>query len=389
MTPFIHLCLVLHNHQPVGNFDEVFERAYQDSYQPFLDAFEPYSQLAISLHTSGPLLMWLAEQHPEYVDRLRMLVDAGRVEILGGPQYEPILTMLPRRDRIGQIRCYSNWLERTLGVTVAGMWTPERVWEPSLTSDLAAAGIEYTVLDDFNFRAAGLVDEQLTGCYLTEDDGAVLRVFPGSERLRYTVPFAPVQETIDHCWQIAQSHPGAVLTLGDDGEKFGSWPGTKQHVFEQGWLRSFFDALTANARWLHVVTLAEAVRKTRPVGKVYLPDCSYREMTEWSLPVSRQRAFEDATTAMQTAPQWDELRPFVRGGSWRDFRVKYAEAGEMYAHMIHVSRRLQQAQAAGGDRGELAVVRDHLYRGQCNCAIGTAHLGGSICRTSAAQSTVS
>src|SRR5690606_33331937 len=144
----------------------------------------------------GPLLMWLAEQHPEYVDRLRMLVDAGRIEILGGPQYEPILTMLPRRDRIGQIRCYSAWLERTLGTTVAGIWTPERVWEPSLVSDLVAAGIEYTVLDDFHFRAAGLVDEQLTGCFLTEHDGALLRVFPGSERLRHTVPFAPVQETI-------------------------------------------------------------------------------------------------------------------------------------------------------------------------------------------------
>jgi peptide/nickel transport system permease protein len=33
----LRLCLVLHNHQPVGNFDGVFEQAYQDAYQPFLD----------------------------------------------------------------------------------------------------------------------------------------------------------------------------------------------------------------------------------------------------------------------------------------------------------------------------------------------------------------
>ena len=38
----IQLCLVLHNHQPVGNFDNVFEAAYQDSYLPFLDVFEPF-----------------------------------------------------------------------------------------------------------------------------------------------------------------------------------------------------------------------------------------------------------------------------------------------------------------------------------------------------------
>ena len=91
MMPQANLCLVLHNHQPIGNFDGVFEQAYQDSYLPFLDVFEPYEQLQISLHTSGPLMMWLAERHPEYLDRLRMLVEVGRIEIVGGPQYEPIL----------------------------------------------------------------------------------------------------------------------------------------------------------------------------------------------------------------------------------------------------------------------------------------------------------
>ncbi len=52
------------------------------------------------------------------------------------------------------------------------MWTPERVWESSLTSDVAVAGINYTVLDDYHFRAAGLTDQQLTGYYLTEDGWA-------------------------------------------------------------------------------------------------------------------------------------------------------------------------------------------------------------------------
>ena len=42
MTNPLRLCLVLHNHQPVGNFDGVFEQAYQDSYRAFLDLFESY-----------------------------------------------------------------------------------------------------------------------------------------------------------------------------------------------------------------------------------------------------------------------------------------------------------------------------------------------------------
>ena len=376
MTPHVHLCLVLHNHQPIGNFDGVFEQAYQDSYLPFLDVFEPYEQLQISLHTSGPLMMWLAERHPEYLDRVRMLVEAGRIEIVGGPQYEPILTMLPRRDRIGQITTYSDWLERNVGTVPAGMWTPERVWESSLTSDVVDAGIQYTVLDDFHFRAAGLQDEELTGYFITEDDGRMLRIFPGSEHLRYTIPFRPAAETVEYCRQVAERSPGAVLTFGDDGEKFGTWPDTKVHVYENGWLRSFFDALTENSSWLRTSTLGEAVRNTPAAGKVYLPDCSYREMTEWSLPVKSQETFDEVTHAMEDHQRWVELKSFVRGGYWRNFKTKYTETNEMYARMMNVSRRLSEAESAGVDQGQLAEIRDHLYRGQCNCPYWHGAFGG-------------
>ncbi|QEG38819.1 alpha-amylase/4-alpha-glucanotransferase domain-containing protein [Roseimaritima ulvae] len=376
MKPAAHLCLVLHNHQPIGNFDGVFEAAYQDSYLPFLDVFEPYDQLNISLHTSGPLLMWLAERHPEYIDRVRALVDVGRIEIIGGPQYEPIMTMLPARDRIGQIQSYASWLRRTLGTHPAGMWTPERVWESNLTSSVAQAGIQYTVLDDYHFRAAGVREQDMTGYFLTEDDGQTLRIFPGSERLRYTIPFQPAADTIAYCREVAERSPGAVLTFGDDGEKFGTWPDTKAHVYEGGWLRSFFDALTENAEWLHTITLAEAVQKTSAVGKVYLPDCSYREMTEWSLPVEQQTQLDDVVHDFENDPRWPALSPFVRGGYWRNFKVKYAEANEMYARMMDISRRLAEAKQDGVDAGELASALDHLYRGQCNCPYWHGAFGG-------------
>ena len=80
----IRFIFVLHDHQPVGNFDHVFEQAYQDSYQPFLDLFESYPSLKLALHTSGPLMEWLDAHHPDYLDRLASLVAAGRIEIVGG-----------------------------------------------------------------------------------------------------------------------------------------------------------------------------------------------------------------------------------------------------------------------------------------------------------------
>ena len=166
------------------------------------------------------------------------------------------------------------------------------------------------------------------------------------------------------------------MTFGDDGEKFGTWPDTKVHVYEKGWLRSFFDALTENAQWLHTITLAEAVRRTQPVGKTYLPDCSYREMTEWSLPVEAQETFDDVTHEMHEHQRWQDLKSFVRGGYWRNFKTKYDETNEMYARMMNVSRRLAEAEAAGIDPVALGEIRDHLYRGQCNCPYWHGAFGG-------------
>lgn len=372
----IRLVLVLHNHQPVGNFDHVFEQAYRDSYRPFLEVFGRYEELKISLHVSGPLLEWLDAHHPNYLDRLAQLVSQGRIEIIGGAFYEPILAAIRSRDRVGQISEYSRWLQQRLGAEVRGMWVAERVWEQTFTKDLALAGIQYTVLDDFHFKVAGLSDEQLTGRYVTEDDGRLLSVFPGSERLRYTIPFADPQATIDYLASVAGQRENAVVVFADDGEKFGTWPETHKHVYRDRWLERFFDALLENRQWITVCTLGEAFDAVPPIGRIYLPDCSYREMTEWALPVAQQTELERIGHQMEHDPHWPVLRRLVRGGFWRNFCVRYRESNEMYSRMMAVSRQLEEAQTTGANEHLVKQARRALYRGQCNCAYWHGAFGG-------------
>lgn len=375
-APHIQLCLVLHNHQPIGNFDGVFEQAYQDSYLPFLDVFEPFTDLSVSLHTSGPLMQWLQDNHPEYLRRVADLIQAGRIEIIGGAFYEPILTMIPERDRVGQISTFSSWLKDRVCDQVNGMWIPERVWESSLATSIADAGISYTVLDDYHFRRASLTDDELSGYYIVEDQGRVVRVFPGSETLRYLIPFQEPQETIDHCRMWAEKCPGAVLVFGDDGEKFGTWPNTKEHVYERGWLRNFFQALTDNREWLKTTTLQHAVTTTPPRGKIYLPDASYREMTEWAMPVTQQVKHDHLVHELAAHPQWKSIESFMAGGFWRNFKVKYPETNQMYSRMMFVSDLLEKAVAQGVTPAVIDSARDHLYRGQCNCSYWHGAFGG-------------
>ena len=376
----LRLALVIHNHQPIGNFDGVFEQAYQDSYKPFLDLLAEFPSLAITLHNSGSLLEWLVEHRPEYLDQVRELADRGQIEIIGGPFYEPILASIPQRDRIGQIQQYSKYLEKHFGQPVRGMWVPERVWEQSFARDLVDAGIEYTVLDDSHFRSAGHTPDELTSHFLTEDEGRLLQIFPVSEPLRYAIPFDDVHKSIEILREQFERNPNSVAVFGDDGEKFGTWPGTKEAVFEEGWLRNFFQLLQDNGEWLKVATLAECVENLMPAGRTYLPDSSYREMTEWVLPANRQKALLSLRKDKEeNDPAWAELSNFVRGGFWRNFRNKYPEANEMYARMLGISERLEKLTNADTDRefaDQFSEARTALYRGQCNCSYWHGAFGG-------------
>ena len=370
----LRFVFALHNHQPVGNFGHVFDNAYRDSYRPFLELLDEYPEIPISLHTSGPLMEWFVAHKPEYIDRLRRMVRRGQVEILGGGFYEPILPMIPPCDRVGQISTYKNYLEMLFPTRVRGMWVPERVWEQNLVSDIAEAGVEYTVLDDLHFRQAGVEDGKLFGYHLSEDNGRLLRIFAAAEPLRYLVPYRDPSETLAYFGEVASRHPEAVVVFADDGEKFGVWPEMYKHCYEHGWLRRFFDMLRANRHWIQLCTFAQALDETKPAGRVYLPDASYREMTEWALPLARLNDYRGLVGELQHDHRWSCLQRFLRAGNWRNFKVRYPETQEMYARMLQVSRRIQQA--SNVDAATLAQARQELYRAQCNCPWWHGTFGG-------------
>ncbi|MCA9034732.1 MAG: DUF1926 domain-containing protein [Planctomycetaceae bacterium] len=380
MTGSVRLILAFHNHQPIGNFDGVFEQSFRDSYKPFLDVLQDYPEIPFALHTSGSLLEWLEVSHPEYIERLRGMVTSRQVEIIGGAFFEPILANIPRRDRIGQIKTYAEHLNRIFHTAVRGMWLPERVWEQSFASDIAAAGMQYTIVDDYHFKCAGVAQEELYGYYVTEDEGRTLNVFPGSERLRYLIPFDHPENCVEYLRTLAELPGQPVALFGDDGEKFGAWPDTHKHVYGDGWLRRFFDLLRQNDSWIHVTTPSEVIDHVPPSGRIYLPDASYREMTEWVLPPEAQKDFVGLRNAHQHDADFQKLLRFTRGGFWRNFRTRYPESNEMYARMTDVSRRVATALSAdklSDDQRELLEEAQlHLYRGQCNCSYWHGAFGG-------------
>ncbi len=379
--PNVQFIFAIHNHQPVGNFDFVAEEAYRKAYLPFLETLERHPRIKVVLHYTGVLYRFFEERHPEFLDLLRSVIAAGRAEVLTGGFYEPILAVLPDEDKVGQIRALTAYLHRTLGTKATGMWLAERVWEPHLPKFLAAAGVGHIVVDDFHFKMAGLHDDELDGCYLTEEQDGVLRVFPGNERLRYLIPFHPPEETVEFLSRLRTGGRNRLIVMADDGEKFGIWPETYRTVYEEGWLERFLTLLEQNADWLETTTFAAYAAAEPPRGRIYLPTASYMEMGEWSLPTRAMLEYEQALETARSAPGFEKVRPFLKGGIWRNFLAKYPESDHMHKRMLMVSRKVREASAAPAGRGgkrstTAAQMQDHLYQAQCNDAYWHGIFGG-------------
>jgi 4-alpha-glucanotransferase len=375
----LRLLFAIHNHQPEGNFGEVFEESYEACYTRIVDALTAHPTVKVSLHHTGPLLEWIEQHRPGYFARVRRLVEAGQVELLGGGFYEPMLAILPERDAVGQIVMMADYLERHFGRRPEGMWLAERVWEPGLARVIAEAGMRFTLVDDTHFRAAGL-QGPLRGYWVTEKAGHALAIFPIDKRLREVIPFSTLEETRQAFDELAAESGGeGAITYGDDGEKFGVWPKTGEWVWDKGWLEGFFRALEQSA----VVStrhFSDELARSRPQGRVYLPTASYEEMGEWTLPTSAQPSYLALRQSLADRGELDRARAFVRGGIWQGFLAKYDEANQMHKRMLAVSDRVDEAlrrNGPGGDReGELSLARRELYRAQCNCAYWHGLFGG-------------
>ncbi len=360
MSPSITLLMAIHCHQPVGNFDFVFEEAYAKAYDPFLQVLERHPGVRLALHYSGCLLDWLQAHRPAFLKRIAALVTRGQIELLASGYYEPLLPLLPEADRQGQIAKMRSALRRLGERDAVGLWLTERVWEPELPQTLAQAGIHYTMLDTNQFHATKpwlpsalqFQDDafwDVFGSYTTDYAGASVRVFPASKRLRYWMPFQPADRTIQFLRSLKQDRPLA-MTFADDGEKFGLWPNTFHWVYEEGWLDQLFSALEREQGWLTTSTFREYAQRTAPDGRVALPSGSYEEMLEWS------------------------------GGHFRNFLTKYSEAHDMERYMLRISRQLQEVERNSqlSTRNSRLVnrAREELYAGQCNCAYWHGVFGG-------------
>ena len=323
----------LHMHQPVENLDAAVERAVSECYAPLFETLGEYPDFRFNLHCSGWLLERLRTDYPEVWADLKRLNDAKSIEWFTAGYYEPILASIPSADRRSQIDRLSETITRHFSQRPRGLWLTERVWENGLVEDLHAAGIDYLVVDDYHFLAAGFDPAELEGYFLTEEGGRPLALFPISQALRYALPFHEVPAALEAVRQ------RKFAVIFDDAEKFGLWPETHRWVYEKGWLKGFIEGVLED-KSIETVHYADALSE-RPRGLAYIPNVSYYEMGEWSL--RARDALELEKLRHSFSPDYFERTgiKFIRGGIWKNFFVKYEESNRLHKRMLEMAGRLE------------------------------------------------
>ncbi len=361
----------VHAHQPAGNFPAVIDRAHERCYRPFLRTLYRYPGFRFAAHFSGPLLDYLCERFPEDIEILAEMAARGQVEMFGAGDAEPVLAVIPERDRMGQIERLSAKLERRFGVRPRGAWLTERVWESTVVPSLADCGIEYVTVDDYHFLCAGVQAGDLSGYFTTEENGRQLDLFPIAEALRYRIPFAPAAETAAYIEGLASASRDVAAIYFDDIEKFGVWPKTHEWVYGRRWLETFIESVLASPR-VATQTFAGYHATKRRRGAIYLPTVSYVEMNEWTLPPQAAVTYSALVEQARAAGEFDRQKPFLRGGIWKNFMMRYPEANWMHKRMLGLSARLASLPVAR--RSE--ALRTLLYEAQANDAYWHGLFGG-------------
>jgi len=392
----INLPIIFHFHQPVDNFNWVFEDVYKKSYKPLIDKIFEFVDIKFTLHFSGNLLEWLLKSKPDFIKKLKVMAKRNQIEIIGGGYYEPIFAIIPYRDKIAQMKKLTELIKTEFGLEVKGAWLSERVWEPDYPSFLSDAGLKYVIVDDNHFRSTGITEEETLYSYITEDEGKTLRIFPINEELRYLTPWKPTYLSIEYLRKMADEFGNRVALLISDAEKMGVWGTTHQICYVEGqghqdgdngkpFIPAFFNQIKSNT-WIKSLTLSEYMDKFPAKSLVYLPTASYDKMEEWALPTKIRKNFKTIRKALQDDEKKKETYQFLRGGFWRYFLVKYPESNNMHKKMIYVRNKLitteenllkvQNEQLVSVILKKIAEAWDEIYKAQCNDCYWHGLFGG-------------
>jgi len=322
---------------PIHSTDEELEAYYLAAVKPFVTVAYRFPDVPLTLFFSGPLLEWLQVRHSEYLTVLTEMIKRKQVEVLGGGFYAPLLPLIPPTDRLGQIEELTTLVRKLLGRRPRGLWLTKGVWDPALVVHLTGSGMEYTFLEEGDFRRVGLSQQQVGLPRLTEHQGRLLTIFPYHQELASKVQegnFEPFITMIPSRRRKDRQLLSLFLSVDapEDGEFF-TRPDEGLEAFLL-LIRSFYPEIEA-------VTASGFLKKNQQaLERSYFSGTTYDELCR--------------RTGL--AP-----RPSSGSQSWKQFLANDETANQLYNKMVYVHLLVSSLR---GDKYKKKSAYDDLWKSQ-------------------------
>jgi len=142
-----------HIYQPPAWDEAIIRRVADESYRPVLKILEDHSSLRITMNITGALVeQLLALGMSDIVNRYRVLIHRGQVELVGSAMYHPILPLLPVEEARRQIELQTTLYRQTFGPEYSpqGFYCPEMAYDPHLDGLLLELGYTWVILDEIS-----------------------------------------------------------------------------------------------------------------------------------------------------------------------------------------------------------------------------------------------
>lgn len=296
-----------------------------------IDLLNEYKNIKIVLHLSGNLISCLDKKYSEFSGKIRELLEHNRLELLSGGMYEPIFPFIPKEDRHAQISLMNRLINHTYGYVPYGAWITEYSWEPNVALDLAKSRIQYTCLPKEYFENAGLDEKDLSGYFITEDEGRKIGVFPIQQNINTLIEQFSPEEAVNVLLKSPETtvSPEQLLLCVYDAGKHDSSKAV--------WLKTFLGILNTKLDSVETRLLNNYYQKNKPKGRIYLPGDIYSNSKK---------------------------------GKWKHSLLRYNEANLLHKKMLRVSKKVN---AAKEGKSRFKVIKeminkayDLLLLGQCN-----------------------
>lgn len=334
------LALGIFCHMPVGSDSDELNSLYHACLRPLIASLKKNPDIKISLRLSGIFLDWVLKRHPGIMARLRGHCQEGRIEMLGGGYYDPILPMIPKSDRLGQIHKLNDALRERTGLSPDGFWPAAQVWDPCLIHAVHQSKMKYALLDYAHFLRAGFNQTDLCGYFVTEEMGESIYLIPTHNVIRGQTDFsslASIRPLAQNASNAEMTHLSLMVHPHQNSDQAGE---QARHTYLTEW-KSLFDFLHKESSWLKTIHFSDVLNKCPFQGVVRIPSSS-------------------------TESKLDDVK------DWRQVFNDYPEINNTQKRMLLISQSVAKAEGKI-PQTTFKKAQTKLWAGQC----GSAYWPGS------------